>query len=174
MRPPAAAAAYRPPGMDVRVASIGAAVSRQMARSSGAVGHVCGLGNRRRDLEVVRGRALGAPEQLVLNPSSSDVGCPSRARKGHWTRSNRFIPPCSVTGGAYQDESVSGTISDGHADEVRYRVLAERVTCARLGRVAVDRCFECLYLLRLERSAGNVTHVVCAAQDWDPDFDFPW
>lgn len=67
-----------------------------------------------------------------------------------------------------------GTTSEEHDSEVHYSVVADRVTCDRLGNVAVDRCVECLYLLRLERSAGRLTNVVCAAEDWEPEFDFSW
>jgi hypothetical protein len=67
-----------------------------------------------------------------------------------------------------------GSTSEVHASDVRYPVLADRVTCDRLGNVAVDRCVECLYLLRLERSAGRLTKVVCAAEDWEPEFGFSW
>jgi hypothetical protein len=68
---------------------------------------------------------------------------------------------------------IASTSAQG-ADEVRYPVLAGRVTCVRLGAVEVERCRECVYLLRMESSAGTPTHVVCAAQDLEPEFDFAW
>jgi hypothetical protein len=67
-----------------------------------------------------------------------------------------------------------GAIPVEGADEVRYPVLAGRVTCVRLGGAEVERCRECVYLLRMESSAGTPTHVVCAAQDLEPEFDFAW
>jgi hypothetical protein len=67
-----------------------------------------------------------------------------------------------------------GSISIQGADEVRYPVLAGTVMCARLGGVEVERCRECLYLLRIERFAGRPTRVVCAVREWEPEFDFAW
>lgn len=69
---------------------------------------------------------------------------------------------------------MTGSISAEGADGVRHPVFAERVICARLGSVEIDRCRECVYLLRIERSAGRPTHVVCAAQDCEPDLDLTW
>jgi hypothetical protein len=46
----------------------------------------------------------------------------------------------------------------------RQAVVADRVGCWRVGPGSVDRCRECVYLLRLEPATGpgSATHVVCS------------
>lgn len=59
----------------------------------------------------------------------------------------------------------------------RQPVSGDRVTCWRLGPVVLDRCRECVYLLRLEdATAGDsaAAYVVCADHDPEPEVDFAW
>ena len=46
----------------------------------------------------------------------------------------------------------------------RQAVVADRVGCWRVGPGALDRCRECVYLLRLEPPSqpGSAAHVVCS------------
>jgi hypothetical protein len=70
------------------------------------------------------------------------------------------------------------TLFPAHIDGVgerRSRVEGNRVACQRAGTVELDRCRECLYLLRLE-IAGTpaVGHVICADPSVEAEFDFAW
>ena len=59
----------------------------------------------------------------------------------------------------------------------RARVVGGRVVCGRLGAVVVDRCRECVYLVRLDMAARKDladVYVVCAGDDPQPDADFSW
>lgn len=59
--------------------------------------------------------------------------------------------------------------------ERRVQVDANRVACWRIGSVDLDRCRECLYLLRLE-VAGELPsgHVVCANSYLEAEVEFAW
>lgn len=59
--------------------------------------------------------------------------------------------------------------------ERRSRIEGNRVACQRAGTVELDRCRECLYLLRLE-IAGTppMGYVVCADSSVEAEFDFAW
>ena len=65
--------------------------------------------------------------------------------------------------------------SGGEVRERRIRVEGNRVACQRVGTVELERCRECLYLLRLQ-IAGTppAGHVVCAASYLEEEFDFAW
>lgn len=58
----------------------------------------------------------------------------------------------------------------------RQPVSVDRVTCWRLGPVVLDRCRECVYLLRLEGVSGDsaAAYVVCADDDPQPEVEFAW
>jgi len=59
----------------------------------------------------------------------------------------------------------------------RQPVRLDRVTCWRLGTVALDCCRECVYLLRLERATPDdsaALGVVCAGYDPMPEVDCAW
>lgn len=59
----------------------------------------------------------------------------------------------------------------------RQLVSGDRVTCWRLGPVALDRCRECVYLLRLEGASARdsaAAYVVCADHDREHEVDFAW
>jgi hypothetical protein len=59
--------------------------------------------------------------------------------------------------------------------ERRVLVDGDRVACWRIGSVALARCQECSYLLRLEVAGNPPTwHVVCAHSDVDTEFEFAW
>ena len=62
-------------------------------------------------------------------------------------------------------------------DTRRLPVSVDRVTCWRLGSVALDRCRECVYLLRLESATTQdsiAAYVVCAGDHPPPELDFAW
>lgn len=57
----------------------------------------------------------------------------------------------------------------------RHPVSIDRVSCWRLGPVVLDRCRECVYLVRLEGATARhaaAAYVVCA--DQEPEVDFAW
>jgi hypothetical protein len=59
----------------------------------------------------------------------------------------------------------------------RQPVSVDHVTCWRLGTVVLDRCRECVYLLRLEGATAQDSaeaYVVCAGQDAEPELEFAW
>ncbi len=52
-----------------------------------------------------------------------------------------------------------------------------RVACWRLGPVVLDRCRECVYLLRLEGTSARdsaAAYVVCSGHHPEPELDFAW
>jgi hypothetical protein len=59
--------------------------------------------------------------------------------------------------------------------EGRVQVDANRVACWRIGSVELDRCRECLNLLRLD-VAGELPsgHVVCADSYLEAETEFAW
>jgi hypothetical protein len=62
-------------------------------------------------------------------------------------------------------------------NERRVRIVGGRVQCGRIGLVDLDRCRECDYLRRLERSSSvrsGPGYVVCAAATPDPELDLAW
>jgi hypothetical protein len=65
--------------------------------------------------------------------------------------------------------------SGGEVSQRRTRVEGNRVACWRIGSVELDRCRECVYLLRVE-IAGTppLGHVVCADSHLEAEFDFAW
>jgi len=70
------------------------------------------------------------------------------------------------------------TLSPARTNDVgerRSRFDGCRVACLRVGTVELDRCRECLYLLRLE-IAGTppVGDVVCADSSLEAEFEFAW
>lgn len=58
----------------------------------------------------------------------------------------------------------------------RQPVSAERVICWRLGPGVLDRCRECVYLLRLEDATAedSSAYVVCLDPDAKPGHGFAW
>lgn len=59
----------------------------------------------------------------------------------------------------------------------RTRVEGDRVACWRIGSVDLDRCRECVYLLRLVRfgaRGSSATDVVCADVGYDAGADLAW
>ncbi len=57
----------------------------------------------------------------------------------------------------------------------RHPVSVDHVSCWRLGPVVLDRCRECVYLVRLEgATAGHQAgaYVICA--DVEAEVDFAW
>lgn len=59
----------------------------------------------------------------------------------------------------------------------RHPVQFDSVTCWRLGSGELDRCRECVYLLRLEGATGRgatVEHVVCADDGRELEVPFAW
>ncbi len=59
----------------------------------------------------------------------------------------------------------------------RLPVSIDRVMCWRLGPIELDRCRECVNLLRLEGVTADergASHVVCAGPHPEPDLDFAW
>ena len=72
--------------------------------------------------------------------------------------------------------TVAATIA-AEAEQRRTRVKDNRVACRRIGSVDLDRCLECLYLIRLEDSGAAepaALYVVCADAALDADVDFVW
>jgi len=55
----------------------------------------------------------------------------------------------------------------------RLPVSVDRVVCWRIGPVELDRCRECVYLMRLEGDPGAAS-VVCADRDPGREVDFAW
>jgi hypothetical protein len=70
------------------------------------------------------------------------------------------------------------TIGQPGASERRTRVEGNRVACWRIGSVELDRCRECLYLVRLEGGASSPqrqpTYVLCADAAVEAEVDFAW
>jgi hypothetical protein len=59
--------------------------------------------------------------------------------------------------------------------ERRVRVTGDRVACWRIGSVDLDRCRECLYLLRLEVAGTPPSgDVVCADSNPEAEIAFAW
>lgn len=59
----------------------------------------------------------------------------------------------------------------------RQPISMGRVTCWRLGPVELDRCRECVNLLRLEGATAHepaAAYVVCAGPHPEPEIDFAW
>jgi hypothetical protein len=59
----------------------------------------------------------------------------------------------------------------------RQPVLVDGITCWRLGQVVLDRCRECVYLVRLEGATARdsaTAYVICADHDPEPEVDFAW
>lgn len=59
----------------------------------------------------------------------------------------------------------------------RHPVRFDRVDCWRLGPGELERCRECVYLLRLEGATARgpaVSHVVCVDDDRDLEAPFSW
>lgn len=57
----------------------------------------------------------------------------------------------------------------------RSRVIGDRVACWRIGSVDLDRCRECLYLLRLELTGTAASgDVVCADSSPEAAIAFAW
>jgi hypothetical protein len=59
----------------------------------------------------------------------------------------------------------------------RHPVWLDRVHCWRLGPGELERCRECVYLLRLEGATADgtaVSHVVCVDDDRDLETPFSW
>lgn len=57
----------------------------------------------------------------------------------------------------------------------RVQVDANRVACWRIGSVDLDRCRECLYLLKLDVAGEPPSgHVVCADSSLDAEVEFTW
>jgi hypothetical protein len=70
-----------------------------------------------------------------------------------------------------------GAENISESEERRVRVVGDRVACSRIGSVDLDRCRECVYLLRLEEASVHRVadpYVVCANRDWETEFDFAW
>lgn len=68
--------------------------------------------------------------------------------------------------------SLSAAVVSG-SPERRVRVVGGRVACWRIGSVDLDRCRECLYLLRLEVDAPfTPRHVVCWGAYLEAEVDF--
>lgn len=62
-------------------------------------------------------------------------------------------------------------------NERRIRVIGNRVACSRIGVVALERCRECDYLLRLDEVSEPrkpQKYVVCAEVAQDAETDFAW
>lgn len=63
----------------------------------------------------------------------------------------------------------------GGTQERRCRVIGDRVACWRLASVDLDRCRECVYLLRLEVVGTPASgDVVCADSNPEADIAFAW
>lgn len=61
------------------------------------------------------------------------------------------------------------------AQERRCSVIGDRVACWRIGSVDLDRCRECVYLLRLEVAGTPASgDVVCAGSSPDAETAFAW
>jgi len=61
--------------------------------------------------------------------------------------------------------------------ERRLPVSVDGVTCWRIGPVVLDRCRECVYLMRLEGAhAGELgaASVICADRDPELEVNFAW
>lgn len=59
-----------------------------------------------------------------------------------------------------------------HAHERHIPVEDNRVACPRMGTVELDRCRECVYLLRIELAGTPPAgHVVCAGSHVDAELD---
>jgi hypothetical protein len=57
----------------------------------------------------------------------------------------------------------------------RCRVIGDRVACWRIGKVDLDRCRDCLYLLRLEVAGTPASgDVVCADANPEAEIAFAW
>lgn len=59
----------------------------------------------------------------------------------------------------------------------RTRIEGDRVACARIGSVDLDRCRECTYLVRMEDadvSEPGATYVICADAAPDAEIPFAW
>jgi hypothetical protein len=70
------------------------------------------------------------------------------------------------------------TLSNAEVSEIggrRVRVDGNRVACWRIGSVDLDRCHECLYLLRLEVAGEPASgSVVCTDSYLEAEVDFAW
>jgi hypothetical protein len=61
------------------------------------------------------------------------------------------------------------------AQERRCRLVGNRVDCWRIGPVEVDRCRECVYLLRVEVAGTPASgEVVCAGPSPEAETVFTW
>ena len=59
-----------------------------------------------------------------------------------------------------------------HAQERHIPVEGDRVACQRMGSVMLDRCRECVYLLRIEfAGTRSAEGVVCAGSHVDAELD---
>jgi hypothetical protein len=69
-----------------------------------------------------------------------------------------------------------GPVSSGPGvREHRTIVQGDRVSCRLAGPVKLDRCRECVYLVRLERSVGSrPALVICADLTSEVDVEFAW
>jgi len=70
---------------------------------------------------------------------------------------------------------MTGCTSIPKAGTRRHPVSGDRVICWRLGQATIERCFECVYLVRVEGAIPGVPvaeHVVCT--DLEPEVEFAW
>jgi hypothetical protein len=59
--------------------------------------------------------------------------------------------------------------------ERRCRVIGDRVACWRIGSVDLDRCRECVHLLRLEVASTPASgDVVCGDSGPEAEIAFAW
>jgi hypothetical protein len=65
--------------------------------------------------------------------------------------------------------------TEAAASGERIPVVGDRVTCPRIGPVNVDRCPECIYLIRLEvRAPATPRYVVCSVAYLEAETEFGW
>ena len=66
-------------------------------------------------------------------------------------------------------------VSVGGGAERRVPVVDGRASCWRIGSVDLDRCLECVYLLRMEDGPEPTSlHVVCTDADLQAEADLAW
>ena len=64
-------------------------------------------------------------------------------------------------------------VSVGEGGERRVPVVDGRASCWRIGSVDLERCLECVYLLRMEDGTEPMSlHVVCTDASLQADDDF--
>ena len=122
-------------------------------------------------MSVVRAESKSRRACLPIGAAGEASG---QGRTGHRTGA---IGPfrCPTPATHYCGMTVSTSVLENGSR--RHPVRLDRVECWRLGPGELERCRECVYLLRLERATAHgsaVSHVVCVDDDRDLEAPFSW